>query len=89
MSKAAARKTEVEIPSFSERAQTSLPSWYRNSNTERIFFKRHHGQKEKEMPFYPSCTAHLFQPVAEVKESVAGVCERCVRCKYPQVLTVH
>ena len=38
------------------------------------------------MPFYPSCTAHLFQPVAEVKEGVAGV---CVRCNYPQVLTVH
>ena len=33
--------------------------------------------------------AYLFQPVAEVKEGVAGVCERCVRCSYPQVFTVQ
>ena len=31
--------------------------------------------------------AYLFQPEAEVKEGVAGVCERCVRCSYPQVFT--
>ena len=36
-----------------------------------------------------SCTAHLFQPEAEVKEGVAGVCERCVRCNYPQVSAVQ
>ena len=33
--------------------------------------------------------AYLFQPEAEVKEGVAGVCERCVRCSYPQVFTVQ
>ena len=33
--------------------------------------------------------AYLFQPPAEVKEGVAGVCERCVRCSYPQVFTVQ
>ena len=33
--------------------------------------------------------AYLFQPQAEVKEGVAGVCERCVRCSYPQVFTVQ
>ena len=33
--------------------------------------------------------AYLFQPVAEVKEGVAGLCERCVRCSYPQVFTVQ
>ena len=39
--------------------------------------------------FYPSCTAYLFQPEADVKEGVAGICNRCVRCSYPQVSTVH
>ena len=33
--------------------------------------------------------AYLFQPEAEVKEGVAGVCKRCVRCSYPQVFTVQ
>ena len=33
--------------------------------------------------------AYLFQPPAEVKDGVAGVCERCVRCSYPQVFTVQ
>ena len=33
--------------------------------------------------------AYLFQPPADVKEGVAGVCERCVRCSYPQVFTVQ
>ena len=33
--------------------------------------------------------AYLFQPEAEVKEGVAGVCERCVRYSYPQVFTVQ
>ena len=33
--------------------------------------------------------AYLFQPEAEVKEGVAGVCERCARCSYPQVFTVQ
>ena len=33
--------------------------------------------------------AYLFQPEAEVKEGVAGLCERCVRCSYPQVFTVQ
>ena len=42
----------------------------------------------------PTCStrhtyAYLFQPVAEVKEGVAGVCERCFRCSYPQVFTVQ
>ena len=36
-----------------------------------------------------SRTAHLFQPVAEVKEGVAGVWDRCVRCNYPQVSAVQ
>ena len=31
----------------------------------------------------------FFQPEAEVKEGVAGVCERCARCSYPQVFTVQ
>ena len=34
-------------------------------------------------------TTYLFQPAAEVKEGVAGVCERCARLKYPLVLTVQ
>ena len=42
----------------------------------------------------PTCAtrhtyAYLFQPEAEVKDGVAGVCERCVRCSYPQVFTVQ
>ena len=42
----------------------------------------------------PTCStrhthAYLFQPPAEVKEGVAGLCERCVRCSYPQVFTVQ
>ena len=49
------------------------------------------------IPFFshtPTCAtrhtyAYLFQPEAEVKDGVAGVCERCARCSYPQVFTVQ